>query len=160
MQILLAVLGFWLGQSVAQHQHDGHGTPAIAQGTWRSAPIELVLGWVRLAPPTLSDTTVYFTLQNQSGQNLRLTGASSPVARMVMLMEDYREKRQGQEVAGMREMKVLTVPRNGRLELKPGGQHLMLMGLKQALREGDRIPIRLLFEGNLETRIELRVERR
>jgi copper(I)-binding protein len=36
----------------------------------------------------------------------------------------------------------------------------MLMGLKRPLREGERIPIRLFFEGNREALIELRVERR
>jgi hypothetical protein len=60
----------------------------------------------------------------------------------------------------MREVKSLLLPRAGKLVLQPGGKHLMLMGLKRPLREGERIPIRLFFEGNREALIELRVERR
>jgi len=161
MQNLVLWLLVVFGLSLAQHQHGGHGGHGAApQGRPTPVQVRLVEGWVRLVPSSLRDTTVYFTLQNPLARDLRLVGGSSPVAQMVMLMEDYRESRSGQTVLGMREVKSLLLPRAGKLVLQPGGKHLMLMGLKRPLREGERIPIRLFFEGNQETLIELRVERR
>ncbi|MBO1438730.1 copper chaperone PCu(A)C [Meiothermus sp. CFH 77666] len=152
-------LGLALEPTLAQHQHGDKPAPPETR-TATGINLGVQNGWVRLSPPTLKDTTAYMTLTNPTVWDLRLVGGSTPVAEMVMLMSDYKEVRGGQTVQGMRAVKFLTLPQKGRLELIPGGQHLMLMGLKRALREGDRIPIRLLFEGNLEARIELRVERR
>lgn len=140
--------------------HTGHGSqPKPAQGL---TPVKVSVsnGWVRLVPASLKDTTVYMTLRNPTGRELRLVGASSPVAQMVMLMEDYKTQRGEQTIQGMREVKQMVLPKGGSLELMPGGKHLMLMGLKRPLREGEKIPIRLVFEGKLQAEITLTVERR
>ena len=39
-----------------------------------------------------------------------------------------------------------TIPAGARLEMRVGGPHLMLLGLTQALRVGETIPITLTFE--------------
>ena len=50
----------------------------------------------------------------------------------------------------MRAVRALEVPPGGKLELKPGGYHIMLLDLKQPLKVGDKLPLRLTFE-NLGT---------
>ena len=44
------------------------------------------------------------------------------------------------------------------MELKPGSYHVMLMGLKQPLRQGDTIPITLQFQNAGSTTVTFRVE--
>ncbi|GIW34963.1 copper chaperone PCu(A)C [Meiothermus sp.] len=152
-------LGLGWSQQHQGHGHGGHGG-APSRGPLTPIQLRLIEGWIRQVPSSLRDTTVYLTVRNPLGRDLRLVGASSPVAEMVMLMEDYRETRSGQTIQGMREVKSFLLPKNGQLVLQPGGKHLMLMGLKRPLKEGERLPIRLIFEGEQEAALELKVERR
>jgi copper(I)-binding protein len=46
----------------------------------------------------------------------------------------------------MKPVDAVVIAPNGRLELKPGGYHLMLSGLKRPLREGERFAAALVFE--------------
>jgi copper(I)-binding protein len=133
------------------------GLPGLAQP---AAGVRLLEGWVRLTPPTLRSTAAYVVLSNPTGRALRLTGGSSEVAGMVMPMTDYRETRDGVEIQGMREVRFLEIPAGGWLELRPGGKHLMLTGLKRPLREGERIALTLRFEGGATARLTLTVQNR
>ena len=40
----------------------------------------------------------------------------------------------------------IAVPAKGSVELKPGGYHIMFMGLKRRLRQGERFPVTLRFQ--------------
>jgi copper(I)-binding protein len=46
----------------------------------------------------------------------------------------------------MRMLDKLTIPAGGKLEMKPGGTHLMLMGLTGPLKAGESLPLTLTFE--------------
>jgi copper(I)-binding protein len=46
------------------------------------------------------------------------------------------------------------VPAKGKTELKPGGYHIMLLGLKQDLKPGEKVPVTLKFERGGEVRVE------
>ena len=74
----------------------------------------------------------------------RLVSGSSPVAGVVEVHEMTMEG----NVMKMRALeKGLDLPAGKAVELKPGGYHLMLMDLKQQLREGDTVPLTLVVEG-------------
>lgn len=49
-------------------------------------------------------------------------------------------------VMQMRPVEFIEVPSNGSVELKPGGYHVMLLGVKQSLKAGDQVKIKLTFE--------------
>jgi copper(I)-binding protein len=49
-------------------------------------------------------------------------------------------------VMRMRPLEGLDVPKDGTVELKPGGTHVMLMGLKQPLQSGATLELDLKFE--------------
>jgi copper(I)-binding protein len=51
----------------------------------------------------------------------------------------------------------LEIPANGEVELKPGGFHLMLIGLKAPLGEGESVPMTLIFEGGARVEVTLGV---
>ncbi len=62
-------------------------------------------------------------------------------------------------VMRMRELKAgLIIPPGGSVELKPGGNHLMFMDLKQPFKEGDKVTGKLVFEkaGTIEVTFEVR----
>jgi copper(I)-binding protein len=49
------------------------------------------------------------------------------------------------------------VPGRGRVELKPGGAHLMLVDIKRPFKQGEKIPLVLRFEKAGELKIDLEV---
>lgn len=93
--------------------------------------------WVRGTVPSQKVTGAFFTVQSAKGG--AIVGAASPVSERVEL----HEMRMEGDVARMRQIDTLPLPAGRPLELRPGGYHLMLMGLKQPLAAGDQVPLRL-----------------
>lgn len=50
-------------------------------------------------------------------------------------------------VMRMRQIPALQLPAGKTVELKPGSYHVMLLDLKQQVKEGDTVPLTLVFEG-------------
>ena len=84
----------------------------------------------------------YFRIKNTGPVADALVSASSPVAMMVELHETVMEG----ATAKMQPVAKIEVPANGEQVLKPGGYHIMLMGLNQELKVGDTIQLTLTFE--------------
>ena len=123
--------------------------PAFAQ---TSAPIDVQQPWARATPKGASTGAVYMTLDNKSGSDDRLTGAASDVAAKVQIheMSMTNGTMQMREVAGG-----LPIPAGGEVVLKPGGYHVMLMGLKKPLVAGESFPLTLTFAkaGNMSVTV-------
>jgi copper(I)-binding protein len=97
---------------------------------------------------------VYVTLSNSGSQPDALVSASTDVAQTAELHQTTRDG----GVMKMRPVKAIPVPAGGQTELKPGGYHIMLMGLKQDLTPGEKVAVTLKFEHGGETRIEAPVK--
>ena len=83
-------------------------------------------------------------VQLTSAQGGRLVSASSPLASSV----EIHEMAMDGNVMTMRALPDgLALPAGKAVALKPGGVHIMLMGLKQALQAGDTVPVTLVIEG-------------
>jgi len=57
----------------------------------------------------------------------------------------------------MREMRAVEVAPGARVTFSPGGMHIMMVGLKQPLKEGQTFPLTLTFEkaGNLDVMVSV-----
>ncbi|MFM9914310.1 MAG: copper chaperone PCu(A)C [Rhizobacter sp.] len=95
----------------------------------------------------------YLKLANQGAAD-RLMSATSPVAASV---EMHTMTMEG-DVMKMRQVDGIDVPAGHTVELKPGGFHLMLMGLKAPLRAGDKLALTLKFEKAGEIVVTVNVE--
>lgn len=85
-----------------------------------------------------------------SDRDAQLIGATSPVAEK---MELHTMKMEGEKML-MAQVSSIPLPANTQVQLKPGSLHLMFMGLKQPLAEGQTVPITLkiqLSSGYVET---------
>src|ERR1700693_6177535 len=111
----------------------GVGAPVLAD----DVPIRIENAWLQAVPPVAEATAAYMRIRNLSESPLRLIGASSPIATKIEPMLTTRRERNGQEVMGMESVENLEIPAGGVLELKPGGNHLMVMGLTSHPKEGD-----------------------
>ena len=98
--------------------------------------------WSRSTPPVATVGVVYFTLKNDSQKSDRLLKLSTSIADKA---EVHRtEVLDG--IARMREVAVLHVDAGQALEFKPGGMHVMLVGLRKPLVAGQTYDLELLFE--------------
>jgi copper(I)-binding protein len=86
-------------------------------------------------------------MQLTASEAATLVAVDSPVAGSVLIHEMKMEN----DVMKMRPIQKLDLPAGKAVELKPGGYHMMLMGLKQPLKKGEAVPIRLRFESKDKT---------
>ena len=108
--------------------------------------------WVRATVSQQKATGAF--MQITSAQDAQLVSASSPVAGVVEVHEMTMEK----DVMKMRAVKGLDLPAGKSVELKPGGYHVMLMDLKQQMKEGDTVPVTLVVEGKDKKRSTIEVK--
>jgi copper(I)-binding protein len=98
--------------------------------------------WIRGTVAQQKATGAFMLLK--ADRDSRLVAAKSPVAGVVEIHEMAMEK----DVMKMRALpNGLELPAGKTVELKPGGYHVMLMDLKQQMKEGETIPMTLVIEG-------------
>lgn len=91
--------------------------------------------------PTAATGAAYVSLMNHGKEGDSLVSVSTPAAAMAHLHKS--ELVDG--VMKMEPVEALELPGQGVLEMKPGGYHIMMMGLKQPLKKGDEIDVTLHF---------------
>jgi periplasmic copper chaperone A len=114
--------------------------PAVfAQGN-KISGIAVEQPWARATPAGAQTGAVYMTLDNKTNADDRLTGASSNVTAQAQVHEMA-------VVDGVMQMRQLgdglPIPAGGSVTLKPGGYHVMLIGLNKPLTPGETFPLTL-----------------
>ena len=94
----------------------------------------------------------WLTIRNSGGAD-RLVGAESPAAGRIEIHTHIHEG----GVMMMRRVEAIDIPAGGEAALEPGGDHLMLFGLKPGLKTGGSFPLTLLFEKAGRVTVEMRV---
>lgn len=121
---------------------------AVAEPALAQSSIQIEQPWSRATPSGAKTAAVYMTIDNKSGTADRLVGATSNVADNLQIHEMKVEN----GVMHMRQIPGgLPIPAHGSVVLKPGGYHVMLIGLKKPLAAGEKFPLTLSFEkaGNM-----------
>ncbi len=114
--------------------------PAAAAGT---KTIVVSKAWTRATPPNAPTGVGYLTITNNGSEPDSLVAVKSPLAGEAALHQTRMEDNRMQ----MRPLKGgIAIPPGGRVELKPGGTHIMLMQLKSSIAAGTSVPIVLSFE--------------
>jgi len=118
-------------------------------------------GWARAMPfiqeegGARTNSAVYLVLRNDGEETDRLTGAETPAAAAVQI----HESRVVDDVMRMQRVEGLDIPPGEAVELKPGGLHLMLLGLTRSLIEGEEIDLTFHFvlSGDLVVRVPVQL---
>jgi copper(I)-binding protein len=121
-----------------------------------SASIEITDAWVRAIDGGMGsmDSTasaLFMTIQNNNPTSDVLLKVKSDVAAMVQI---HFSEVDANGVSSMHEVDGVEIAANGIAELKSGGYHVMLMGLKQDIKEGELIEFTLVFQNAGEMVIE------
>ena len=109
--------------------------------------------WARASIGPAKAGAAYVTVVNHGSEADRLLAVETDVARRselhTHLMEDG--------VMKMRPVEAIEVDPGAPTVMAPGGLHVMLMGLKEPLKQGSQFPLRLIFEraGAVEIMVEV-----
>lgn len=127
--------------------------PAFA-GDYRAGGIEVRRPWTRPAQAGMNGVG-YLTLANVGSKPVKLVTVETPAARSATI----HQSSMANGVSSMRAVTGgLTIAPGAKVEFKPGGYHLMLMGLKAPQALGGKVPVTLVFDGGRKMSIDLSVE--
>ena len=140
------------------------------------ASIKVTEPWARASSMMAAAGAAYMKIENAGSAADALVGAASPAAKTVEVHETVAMESEmpaasdgmGMEspmpsegtdggMMGMRPIARLEIPAGGSVELKPGSYHIMLIGLNQELKPGDKIEITLTFESAGEVTVTAEV---
>lgn len=117
-------------------------TSSLSAEPARVGEISVEQPWARASIGRSRPAAAYFTVRNEGGEPDRLTAMASPAAGMAEIHTMTNEN----GVMRMHPAGPQEIPPDGRLVLKPGGLHVMLMQLREPLVEGDTVSLELTFE--------------
>ncbi|MCI6819241.1 MAG: copper chaperone PCu(A)C [Campylobacter sp.] len=118
------------------------------------ADIEIEGAYARASIPNVSNSAAFFVIKNNSDKDIAITGANSDIAEKNELHTHIKENK----MMKMMKIEKLVVPAKSSLELKSGGDHVMLMGLKKELKAGDEINLELSFSDGDKKSIKVPVK--
>ena len=105
---------------------------------WANITIENA--WARASAGP--NAALFMTIVNVADVNKTLEGAQIGACERTELHNHIENA----GIFRMVEVKGIEVPAKGKIDLKPGGYHLMLMKLKRPLLEGKTVSVSLLFK--------------
>lgn len=98
--------------------------------------------WSRASAGMARAGAGFMTITNAGAEADRLVGASTPVSETAELHTHIKDG----EVMRMRQVEAIDLPAGQTVTLQPGGLHVMLMSLKDPLKEGQTFDLTLTFE--------------
>ena len=147
---------------MAMSTHDGTficTTNAKGKAVWSkplaasASPLTLSDGWVKSAQSGMS--AAFGTLSNPTTKPIRVVAAITPYS--PTQLHEVVDK--GGEMVMQQVQGGLVIPAGGSLELKPGGNHVMLMKLNHAIKAGSMVPVTFVTAdgGLLKTKVLAKV---
>ena len=118
------------------------------------ADVEIDGAYARASIPNVPNSTAFFVIKNNSDKDIAITSANSDIAEKNELHTHIKENK----MIKMMKIEKLVVPAKSSLELKSGGDHVMLMGLKKELKAGDEISLELSFSDGDKKSIKVPVK--
>lgn len=117
----------------------------------QAADLQVEHAWVRATAPGQKVAGGFMDLTAAS--DLTLVGGSSPVSATLEL----HSMKMANGMMEMRQIREIPLPKGQTVSLKPGGLHVMFIGLKAPLRAGDTVPVELIVRdpGGKEEKLSL-----
>ena len=108
----------------------------------------------RATPPAAKVAVGYLTIRNASSAPDRLVAATAEISETAEL----HEMAVTDGVMTMRPIEGLEIPAGGEAKLESGSRHLMFVGLKRPLKQGEKFAATLTFEKAGAISVEFAVE--
>jgi periplasmic copper chaperone A len=114
--------------------------------------IQIRDAWMRPAAQG-ANGAVYFVIQNSTSKVDEIIQVSSEIAEAV----EMHESKMNGDVMQMNQRQSVPLGVNEKVTFEPGGLHIMLVGLREDLKNGDKIAITLHFKNHEDIQISVPV---
>ena len=118
-----------------------------------ASPINIIDPYVREIPPGQTVSASFMTLQNTSDKDIALVNIKGAIAKRIELHQHTHKDGMMQ----MRQVDKIVIPAKSSVELKPGGYHVMLIGLAKKIKKDDLVELNLLFGDDSNLTIKVKV---
>ncbi|MBO7154900.1 MAG: copper chaperone PCu(A)C [Campylobacter sp.] len=105
------------------------------------AEVLLVDPYAKATPPNAKNSAAFMKIENKSNSDIELLAASSNISKVTEIHTHIEEN-------GMKKMiqiPSIKIPANSSVELKPGGLHIMFLGIQNQINENSHIDLNLTF---------------
>lgn len=123
---------------------------------WSADEIKLSTAWIAEGPPHMKMLAGYVTIKNLGNTDTELLKVSSPFFKTV----EIHETQIISNIARMIEQDGLDIEKHSTVKFAPGGLHLMLIGAKKSLKQGDSVKFEFTFEKSVKKTITAKVRKR
>ncbi|MEI6419360.1 MAG: copper chaperone PCu(A)C [Sphingomonadales bacterium] len=133
------------------------GAPLLAMPAWAAPQVaqpQVTGAVIRITYPGARTAAAYLTISNPGPAADVLESVSIPAA----ARSDLHGTVQAGGMMQMRSLAGIPVPAGGRITLAPGGQHVMLIGIKAPLAIGTSVPGTLHFAKSPSVKLLFKVE--
>ena len=133
----------------------GLSSGMVAAGDYKLGPLEIEQPYARATPPNAPVSGGYMTIHNSGSEADRLISGEADFADRVEIHEMAMEG----DVMKMRQLADgLEIPAGGEVILKPGGYHVMFIGIDSQFKDGETRNVKLTFEkaGAIELEFEVK----
>lgn len=110
--------------------------------------------WSRARPDSAKVGGAFVTIMNDGAKVDRLIAVKSPIAKRAEVHESFMKD----GMMSMAPVDGVVIKPGEKVMLKPGGLHVMLMGLTEKLKLGEEFPMTLIFEHAGDIKIIVHVE--
>jgi len=117
--------------------------------------VNIIDPYVRSVPPGQTVSAAFLQLENKSSEVRTVINATSPVSKVVELHSHVHED----GMMKMRRVDSIAIPANGTTVLKPGGLHIMLIGLHKPLKLEQKVSLTLEFKDGSSQTVEAPVRK-
>jgi copper(I)-binding protein len=148
--IAIAVAAFLIAPVVAQDHKMPMHHPSADKMAHKSIMLEQP--WARASIG--KNGAAYVTVINHGKSADNLIGVETKVAKRAQL---HTHKNDG-GIMRMRHIKSIPVPAEGSVTLKPGGHHIMMMGLTHKLKTDEEFPLTLVFEKGGKVKVQVKIK--
>lgn len=120
----------------------------LASSAMLASEITVEDPYARATPPNLPNSAAFMTLKNSSDKDIAIINATSEVSKVVEL----HTHTMNDGVMKMTQVPEIMIPANSQTVLKPGGLHIMFIGLHHPLQKGKEVTLTLeLSNGESKT---------
>lgn len=113
----------------------------VSFSTLFASSIKVENAYVRATPPNLPNSAAFMSVENDLDEDISILEATSDVSKVAEL--HTHQMKDG--VMKMYQVPKIDVPAKGKTALKPGGFHIMLIGLNHPLKAGENVTLTLKF---------------
>ena len=127
--------------------------PAAFAHSYELGSLKIGHPWARAT--VAANGGAFLSVDNTGATPDRLLRASTDVATSVQLHTHIKDG----EIMRMREVAAVDLPAGTKVVFEPGGYHIMLLGLKKKLVEGERFPLTLEFEKAGKITVDIAIDK-